>query len=323
MPVYNGEQYLNDAIQSVLNQSYPNFELVIINDGSTDRTEEIIQAIRDPRIRYYRNQTNLKLIKTLNFAITVCSGEYIARMDADDICAPTRFEQQIAYMTKHPDCGVCGSWARIIDAQNQKTGRIKNPVSNPVIRASLLFTPAILHPSVMVRADILKKFQYNQNALHTEDFDLWIKIAKDPEVEFHNLPEFLLDYRWHYSNISAVNDNFQYEKKKELLRQELQKLLNTHDIDLDLHLATFNLYRFDQKIKSSYSGPAIRGWLEKLALANRQLKQYNPFIFESFLLSRWIVYCIHTKKLHNILSINFIHFNYFKLVKAMSILLSK
>ena len=106
MPVYNGEKYLRPAIESILNQTFSDFEFLIINDGSTDNSESIILSYKDERIRYVKNENNLKLIKTLNKGIDLARGKYIARMDADDISLPTRLEREIEYMESHPECGL-------------------------------------------------------------------------------------------------------------------------------------------------------------------------------------------------------------------------
>ena len=110
MPVYNAEQYLREAIGSILHQTFTDFEFIIINDGSTDRSEEIIKSYTDTRIRYYKNESNLKLIATLNKGFDLAGGKYIARMDADDISLPNRLQLQFELMEKNPEVGLCGTW---------------------------------------------------------------------------------------------------------------------------------------------------------------------------------------------------------------------
>ena len=110
MPVYNGEMYLREAIDSILHQTFTDFEFLIINDGSTDNSETIILSYDDSRIRYEKNDSNLKLIATLNKGIELAKGKYIVRMDADDISIPDRIEKQVAFLEKNPDVGICGSW---------------------------------------------------------------------------------------------------------------------------------------------------------------------------------------------------------------------
>ncbi|MFT5919102.1 MAG: glycosyltransferase involved in cell wall biosynthesis, partial [Granulosicoccus sp.] len=121
LPVYNAEKFLEQAIRSVLDQTFTEFEFLIINDGSTDRSEEIIVSFNDSRIRYIKNETNLKLIKTLNKGIEFASGKYIARMDADDISLPTRFEQQVALLEKQPEIGVCGTNCIIFTTKGEES----------------------------------------------------------------------------------------------------------------------------------------------------------------------------------------------------------
>ena len=323
MPAYNAEKFIAEAIQSVLDQTYPKFELIIIDDGSSDQTAPIVSTFKDPRIRFFKNNNNKGLIQTLNDGFLHCTGRYIARMDADDICDRRRFEMQVNYMQKHPKCGICGTWARRIDQKNQKNGRIKNPVSNKIIRVSLLFTPPIIHPSVMIQSSLVKKFQYSEDAMHIEDYDLWIRISKNTQVEFHNIPRYLMNYRWHHSNVSVLNDDFQYNKKKSLIAEYLKQLFPDEVINLDLHLATFNLYRFDKKLKSEYSENEVKYWLEKLSVLNIEKNQFNSFAMDSFLLSRWMVYCIHNRAFGKILSIRLSKSSCFLMFKAFLILLSK
>lgn len=119
LPVYNAEKYIRNSIESILHQSFKDFELIIINDGSIDNSGAIISSFNDVRIHYYTNDTNLGLIKTLNKSINLSKGRYIARMDADDICMPNRFEKQVAFMESHPSVVLCGTWAKIIDDQGK------------------------------------------------------------------------------------------------------------------------------------------------------------------------------------------------------------
>ena len=323
MPAYNAEKFIAEAIQSVLDQTYSNFEFIIIDDGSTDQTAHIVSIFTDPRIRFFKNNRNKGLIRTLNDGFLHCKGSYIARMDADDICDRKRFEVQVNYMQRHPKCSICGTWAKMIDQKNQKTGRIKNPVSNKTIRVSLLFTPPILHPSVMFRSALVKTFQYSEDALHIEDFDLWIRVSKNSQVEFHNIPKYLMSYRWHHSNVSVLNDDFQYRKKKSLIAGYLKELFPNESVDLDLHLATFNLYRFNKKLKTDYSEDEVRQWLEKLSVFNKEKNRFNSFALDSFLLSRWMVYCIHNRAFGKILSIKLTQSSCLLMFKAFLILLSK
>ncbi len=206
MPVYNGEKYLNEAIDSILNQTFSDFEFLIINDGSTDNTNNIILSYSDPRIRYIKNERNLKLIATLNKGLDLAQGKYIARMDADDISLSDRLEKQIQYMEKNPNIGLLGSWVNNFDVDNEFIVKFKS--GHKYIRFELFFKNYIHHPTVMLRAEIFRNEKiYYPDVLHAEDYALWIKLAE--YTEFDILPEVLLKYRSHGENISEINKNIQ------------------------------------------------------------------------------------------------------------------
>lgn len=176
LPAYNAEAYLKEAIDSILAQTYTNFELLVLNDGSTDKTEEIILSYDDPRIRYIKNETNLKLIKTLNKGIDLAKGEYIARMDADDISLPMRFEEEFKFMEMHPSIDACSSKVfRLLPDKKIKKGNYY-PCTTPsaCVFCSMFRTP-LSHPASFFRTKALKNIRYDEseNALHIEAFVLW------------------------------------------------------------------------------------------------------------------------------------------------------
>jgi len=302
MPVYNGEKYIEEAIKSVLNQTFTDFELLIINDGSTDKTEEIIFSFEDKRIRYIKNETNLKLIATLNKGISICSGKFIIRMDADDICEPQRFEKQIRFMEKHPDTGVCGTWAKVIDSQNNISGKIINPTTPEFISISLLFTIPLVHPSVCFRASVLKQNLYD-NVPHAEDYELWRRL--NDQTKMANLPEYLLQYRWHNSNISKEKQTIQEDSKKMIIRKELAKLnLHPTEEELRIHCLSFSLYSFGNKIKKEINVKDLKAsedWFATLLSVNKNVKRYNHPAFIAFLWARWMVLCLAGRQKQKIL----------------------
>ena len=161
MPVYNGEKYLCEAIDSILNQTYTDFEFIILNDGSTDKTEEIILSYDDPRIVYVKNETNLQIVKTLNKGIALAKGKYIARMDADDISLPERFEKQLKFMEQYPSIDVCGTWMRIIDKPKQVW---TYPEKHEEIKAQLLFNTPLSHPTLIIKKSFFNDFKYENVA---------------------------------------------------------------------------------------------------------------------------------------------------------------
>lgn len=209
MPVFNAEAFVGEAIESILRQTYPDFELLIIDDGSTDRSSEIIRSFQDSRIRYLRNEQNLRLIRTLNRGIGAARGEYLARMDADDISFPQRLERQLHCFEENPGLGVCGSYAIRINERGTHGALIQRPSGRRIAESAWLPTP-LLHPTVMMRTELARKYLYDETALHCEDYDLWIRMAKDG-VQFENFPAPLLYYRLHGGGVSLQNRALQLQ----------------------------------------------------------------------------------------------------------------
>jgi len=192
MPVYNGEKYLREAIESILNQTYTDFEFIILNDGSTDTTEEIILSYDDPRMVYVKNEKNLQIVKTLNKGIALAKGKYVARMDADDLSFPERFEVQIKFLEKNKDIDICGTYIKFF---GKKYGIQKYPTSHEEIKVNLLFNAALAHPSVMARRSFFIENAYEENYNKAEDYALWVKTID--KYRFANIPSVLLAYRNH------------------------------------------------------------------------------------------------------------------------------
>jgi glycosyltransferase involved in cell wall biosynthesis len=204
MPVYHADKYLRESIESILNQTFGDFEFIIVCDEPSEITKQILDeyAKKDRRIQIYYQQRQ-GLIVSLNRGISLAHGEYIARMDADDISLPQRFEKQILFLDSNPSIGVVGTYIKNIS--DDGSGLIPTNVlpTNPnVLRYFLLFFNPVAHPSVMMRRKIFGKFGlYNTDALFAEDYDFWSRIASD--VDFSNIPEVLLKYRVHKTSISS------------------------------------------------------------------------------------------------------------------------
>lgn len=197
MPVFNTAEYLGEAIQSILDQSYADFEFIIINDGSTDHSEKIINSFNDPRIIALKNERNQGLVFTLNRGVNLARGEWIARMDGDDISLPIRFEEQMQYLHDHPYVDVLATTVQLIDEQGRDAGIWADDHANILPQQILDYLPVnncIAHPSVMVRTEVLKKFKYLEEQAQAEDYDLWLRIAARGYV-IHKLAETLLKHR--------------------------------------------------------------------------------------------------------------------------------
>lgn len=205
MSVYNGETYLEEAIESVRNQTFKNWELIVINDCSNDSTAKILEdlASKDERIKVHTNEVNLRLPKSLNKAISLSSGKYIARMDADDICLPDRFEKQYKFMEENKDVAL--SSCRFMTVKNgvYMSGGAGGRCDNEAVRALLLIGNPILHPGVIAKADIIKQFNYDTTLTCTEDLELWTRMAMDNQ-KIEILPECLMIYRLHDKQITST-----------------------------------------------------------------------------------------------------------------------
>lgn len=208
LPAYNAAPYIAEAVRSVLNQTCADLEVIIINDGSTDATEAELLKIGDRRIRYYR-ETNAGMAASLNKAVRLARGTFIARQDADDIAAPTRLEKQLRFLQDNPSIGVVGTWARIIDSEGNLTGQVHAPPHDQdEIRFFLLFDNPLVHSSVMMRKEVTETCGLYNEKLHTliQDYEYWYRISGRFNVG--NLPEYLQLYRQLSTGISFSTANF-------------------------------------------------------------------------------------------------------------------
>ncbi len=201
LPVRNCENFLADAIRSILKQSLPDFELIIIDDGSKDTSLQIVKRFRDKRIILLTNNTPMGVARSLNRGIRIAKGDYIARMDADDIAMPDRLYIQYEYFKKHPEVGVVGSWVQLINADGKSIGYKNLPATNQDIKRLLPFVNPFIHPSVMIRNCLFKQFgTYSLDCEGAEDYELWFKVARN--TQFTNLQQVLLQYRMHRNSVS-------------------------------------------------------------------------------------------------------------------------
>jgi glycosyltransferase involved in cell wall biosynthesis len=203
MSVYNGERFLHESIESILGQTWSDFEFLIINDGCTDNSRDIILSFNDPRIRLVDNLSNIGLTKSLNRGLQLAQAEYIARQDADDISFPGRLERQVQFLDEYPDVALLGTRARAIDENGKprKTNLLRIPVSLLAIRWYLMFQNAFIHSSVMFRRSIVwkKLGGYDESFVRAQDYELWSRTARSFKVE--NLSDVFIDYRFDYDSI--------------------------------------------------------------------------------------------------------------------------
>ena len=228
LPVYNCEKYLSQSIESIINQTYHNIEIIIINDGSSDCSIDIINKFKniDNRIIIVSRE-NKGLIYSLNQGISIARGKYICRMDSDDIAMPDRVFKQVNFMELNPHIGVCGSWAELF-GENVSNRILKHPPSNERMKPELLFSVCFIHPSTIIRKSIMidNGILYDSNFRSVEDYHLWVVLSD--LTEYHNLPEVLLKYRYVAESVSRVADREpfgnRFENVKKIFSIQLHKI---------------------------------------------------------------------------------------------------
>lgn len=221
MPVYNAEPYLPEAIQSMLNQTYTDFELIILDDCSTDNSPAVVQTFSDTRIKYHRNEVNFGLANNLNTGLKLAKGKYIARMDGDDISLPHRLKTQVDFLESHPDIDLCSCAMQMFGADNQLWIRDRDPEQ---VKITMMFYSAVLHASSVFRRDVFEKnnLYYNQETFPAEDFDLWARAAF--YCRMVNLPDVMYLYRMHRTQVTST-DPRSAEKCREIQINYLRKAL--------------------------------------------------------------------------------------------------
>jgi glycosyltransferase involved in cell wall biosynthesis len=203
MPVHNGLPYLGRAVESILRQTWGEFELLLIDDASTDGSGDFLSALEDPRIRLVRHERNLDLVATLNEGLNLARGEYVARMDQDDISLPERLEKQVAFLERHGDVGVVAAGARLIDGADRPGAVLPLLAGHGLLRWSLCFGCPIAHAGVMLRRSVILELgAYREEAFRCEDYDLWTRAAERTRLAM--IPEVLLHLRRHAASMTRV-----------------------------------------------------------------------------------------------------------------------
>ncbi|MBN1971004.1 MAG: glycosyltransferase [Candidatus Delongbacteria bacterium] len=234
MPVYNGEMYLAEAIDSILNQTFRDFEFIIINDGSSDKTEEIVLSYSDIRIIYISNVRNLGIAKALNKGISLARGKYIARMDSDDISLAKRFEMQYIFMEKNQDIDICGSWIKAFWKKNEIW---KYPSMHEAIKVNMLFNSSIAHPVAMIRKSFFNEFKYDDNYDKAEDYFLWVRTIKSHK--FHNIKQVLLKYRIHDLQTEKREQLEQTNNIRRFLLNSIGFVLDANNLNIFFKIANY------------------------------------------------------------------------------------
>jgi glycosyltransferase involved in cell wall biosynthesis len=284
MPVYNSEMFLDETIKSILNQTFKNFEFIIIDDCSTDNSWYVINQYQDERIRLYKNDKNLGYIITLNKLISLSNGKYIARQDNDDISLPNRLNQQVDFLEKNPEYALCGSNGIIFGRKNRKTYL---PISYDDIKALFLVDNPFNHSSVMMKKIILnseENFSYNIDLCPAEDYYLWYQFSKKYPIK--NLKEPYLFIRLHENNFSLKKKSIQLKKANEIrviiVQESLDLVLSEREIEL--------LFLFDNSDNMDLQSLLdIEKLLKKLYDRNEIVKYYSEESIKKTLFYFWSI----------------------------------
>lgn len=279
MPVYNAALFVREAIESVLAQTLGDFELIVIDDASTDRSREVLGGITDPRCRVLANATNLGAAETKNRGIEEARGEFLAFLDADDLAVPRRFARQVEWLRAHPDVGVLGANMEYIDTTGKSLATFDlAELDSRALRARLLFRNGIAQSSVMLRAAALSKSRFRREFEPAEDYDLWVRMDCGLAV----LGETLVRYRVHEQSVSATKSAAMLRAVRAIHAAQLSGL--GLDDSEDFHAAA----TAPGPIDSLDVLKGIAEWLCDLKRANQACEKYAPEIFDRELHARWL-----------------------------------
>lgn len=307
MPAYNAERYVGDAIKSILNQTFTDFELLVVDDGSTDRTLEILNSFVDPRIRIIGNNGNRGIVYSLNKGINLAKGVFVARMDTDDISASTRLMKQYRYLSNHPDVALCGC-GMVTFNEHRIISKIYYSLGYDSLKAETLFNSPFPHPGVMVRREVLANNPYRAEALHAEDYDLWSRLLRSHRGI--NLPHFLLQYRISPDNLTALA-NTQWSERKRIISDIHQRNFSYLGYQpdptiLNLHFQLSTTDTIKHINFDDHTVPKIKLYIRDLAKILRQkgyCSQYSFYKVCGKIFIKLLVYNIRRMSTRDFLSI--------------------
>ncbi len=293
MPVFNSEKYVAAAIGSILKQTYNDFELIIIDDGSIDNSPEIIKTFTDKLIRLFQNLSNKGIVFCRNRGLDAANGEYIGMFDSDDIAHSSKFEKQIKFLKENRDFGMVGSWARIINEEGRLTGKSwKLTASSDMIPGIMLFRNYFLQSAVLYRSECISNYRFKEGFEIGEDYKIWLEIISDCKV--WNIQKYLVQYRVHPR--SSTGNQALLRQYDEVIFTGLLKRLNIvpENREIKLHL----MLRYDDKISDIPTLILIKEWLDKILSQNERAKVYDRNVLTRVVFNRWLKACYMARSLH-------------------------
>jgi len=296
IPLYNAENYIKETLESILNQTYQHFEVLLVDDGSTDRSVQIVKSFHDERIRLIQNGENKGIPYTRNIGLTEAKGNYLAVMDSDDIAYPTRIERQVEYMEQHPDLDVLGSFYETFGGRVNRV--IKEEFHSPEeIKIALLFFSPIANPSSFIRLETVKqhRIRYNPNYFVSQDYDFWVQLSKVGTL--YILPEVLLKYRTGHLNITKKSKTKKAEHRRAIIHSIHEDALTHYRFQLTAEeMAAFNAFFTDNPIDVGWELlEKVPDVLRKIVQQNRRNRTFTESLFETMIQKIFFRYLCNQK----------------------------
>ena len=283
MPVYNRAHTVGQAIESVLGQTFRDFELLLVDDGSTDGSVELVRSYADPRIRLIVHERNQGIPRTRNHGLEEARGEYLAVLDSDDLAERTRLAHQVSYLDANRDVAAVGSWLKLMTKQGRIKGLLLRPTRPADVRAHILFVSCFKNPAMMARTDVLRRFGYREQFTYCQDIDLWARVSEVHALA--NIPRFLTRYR--AGGESRRDEALAFRMKMMAARGQLETLgVSFDDRDLERHVLLRNVTEFSPDAEYL---EWLDGWLERLSAANRRGPRYPEPELTFAAAERWLL----------------------------------
>lgn len=290
MPVYNASPYLREAVDSILNQTFTDFELLAINDGSTDNSIEILSTYSDVRLRVLSNLKNMGLIATLNRGIDEARGKYIVRQDADDASLPNRLDHLHRFMENHPEVDICGSWYDGIHGNDRKPG-VRYLATDNEIRIKHLYQIHISHGTSIWRVDSFKKnnWKFDPDFKHAEDYDLFVRASYTGKLA--NLTEVLYLVRYHAESVSQKHSQTQAQNSFRVIKGLFEKLgISVSENEIGHFQA---MCYHDQQAANP---EVLKPLMQKLAKSTKISEYIDKQAFDRWISHQWLHFCYNRGK---------------------------
>ena len=315
MPVYNGEKYLKEAIESILSQTYENLELVVVNDGSTDSSKNIVLSYTDRRIRLVENERNSGIVFTRNQGLESANGIYIATLDCDDVALKDRIQNQVDFLEKNPDYGMCGTFYQIIDANGKAGKKVLFPSSNRDIISFLKIGNCFCNSTILIRSALAKELKYKAQYDIVEDYELWCRMSK--RAKMANLPIFSTHYRVHGNNISVSKMNDLFTRVRKINMQSLADSdiqYSESEINIHANLLNGNFTFFNDA--EHFNG--LEQWILKFYTKLESEKKYNNSLLLALLFEKWQIIVARRKNYQKLFKNSLIALNRFLYIKTLA-----